>query len=203
MSDLALARRVLAREEAAFEEFFHEYGPRLFRFALVRLRGNEDLAEEIVQSVLIRAIDRLHTYRGEAALFTWLCTICRRAIAGSVDSGGISTISASDEHGDLRTALDTLAARGDNPEAALGRHEVVQAVRETLDHLPGRYGEMLEWRYVHGLSVDEIAARLGVTYKAAESQLARARRAFREGYAFVMGDWPGRLRRRAVPVEAP
>jgi RNA polymerase sigma-70 factor (ECF subfamily) len=37
MSDTALARRVLAGDEAAFEEFFDRYFPRLYRFAHARL----------------------------------------------------------------------------------------------------------------------------------------------------------------------
>jgi RNA polymerase sigma-70 factor (ECF subfamily) len=204
MSDLALARRVLAGEEAAFEELFHGYGPRLYRFALVRLRANEDLAEEVVQRVLIRAIDRLHTYRGEAALFTWLCTLCRREIAACLEGSGVSAVSLSDERIDVRAALEALAAtEADNPEAALGRQEIARVVHATLDHLPGRYGDVLEWRYVDGLSVDEIAMRLHLTYKAAESQLSRARAAFRTGYEFVMGSWSGHRRgRRTVPQEA-
>ena len=52
MSDLALARRVIAGDEAAFDEFFGRYFPRLYRFALPRLGGNGDATEEIVQLVL-------------------------------------------------------------------------------------------------------------------------------------------------------
>jgi RNA polymerase sigma-70 factor (ECF subfamily) len=58
-------------------------------------------------------------------------------------------------------------------------------VRSTLDHLPGRYGDVLEWKYLQDLSVNEIAERLGVGYKAAESLLTRARAAFRDGFALV------------------
>ena len=61
VSDLPLARRVIAGDEAAFDEFFERYFPRLFRFALARLENNEDATEEIVQHVLIRALERLHT----------------------------------------------------------------------------------------------------------------------------------------------
>ena len=52
-----------------------------------------------------------------------------------------------------------------------------------LDHLPGHYGDVLEWKYVQGLSVNEIAERLNTRRKAAESLLTRAREAFREGFA--------------------
>jgi RNA polymerase sigma-70 factor (ECF subfamily) len=56
-------------------------------------------------------------------------------------------------------------------------------VQVVLDALPERYANALEWKYAHGLSVNEIAKRLGVGHKAAESVMSRARDAFREGFA--------------------
>jgi RNA polymerase sigma-70 factor (ECF subfamily) len=181
MSDLALARRLLAGEESAFEEFFADYFPRLYRFARARLAGNEDAAEEVVQSALIRAVEKVHTYRGDAAMFTWLCALCRREIAAWLERAGrASEVVLIDDHPDIRAALDALAAsaRGD-PETELRRRELSRLVQVTLDHLPGRYGDALEWKYMQELSVDEIAARLGLGYKAAESLLSRARAAKR------------------------
>jgi len=53
------------------------------------------------------------------------------------------------------------------------RAELSRLVHVTLDHLPGRYGDALEWRYIQELSVDDVAARLGLGYKATESLLDR------------------------------
>jgi RNA polymerase sigma-70 factor (ECF subfamily) len=58
-------------------------------------------------------------------------------------------------------------------------------VQVVLDYLPRRYGDVLEWKYIQGLSVKEIAARLDVAPKAAESMLNRARIAFRDGFASI------------------
>jgi RNA polymerase sigma-70 factor (ECF subfamily) len=187
MTDLMLARRLLAGDEAAFDEFFAAYSPRLYRFALGRLDGNEDAAEEIVQRVLIRGLERLRSYRGEAALLTWLCTLCRHEIAAWRERHGRAReVSLFEDRPELRAMLDSLAAaKMDDPETELRRRELTGFVQLTLDHLPGRYGEVLEWKYIHDLSVDEIALRLGVGYKAAESLLTRARAAFREGFSFV------------------
>ena len=186
MSDLTQARRLIAGDETAFEEFFAGYFPRLYRFARARVGGNEDVAEDIAQATLIRAVNKLHTYRGEAALFTWLCTLCRREIAGwHSRAGRVTEVPLVDDHPPTRAALEALAMFGGDPEDELRRRELSELVRATLDHLPGRYGDALEWRYIEGLSVSDIAARLSVSYKAAESLLSRARQAFRDGFALV------------------
>jgi RNA polymerase sigma-70 factor (ECF subfamily) len=99
-------------------------------------------------------------------------------------------VSFSDDRPELRTALEALAAGdADDPEATLRRRELSTIVQLTLDHLPGRYGDVLEWKYMHGLSVDEIAGRLGIGYKAAESLLTRARAEFRQAFSFASAEW--------------
>jgi RNA polymerase sigma-70 factor (ECF subfamily) len=189
--DVSLTRRVLAGDEAAFEAFFDRYFPRLFRFALPRLDGNEDDAEEIVQRVLIRAIARLATYRGEAALFTWLCTFCRHEIAAFRErADNVREVSLSDDRPEMVAVLEALSTIGpEDPETTLRRRELSSLVQRTLDHLPSRYGDVLEWKYIQGLSVSEIADRLGLGYKAAESLLTRARAAFRDAFSFAAGEW--------------
>jgi RNA polymerase sigma-70 factor, ECF subfamily len=189
--DVALADRLLAGDESAFEEFFAGYFPRVYRFACSRLQGDEDAAEEVAQTTMIKALGKLHTYRGEAALLTWLCAFCRREIAAWLERAGRTTdVSLTDDRPEIRSALDVLAAMSrDDPERELHRRELSRLVQTTLDHLPARYGDALEWKYIEGLTVEEIARRLGVGYKAAESILTRARQAFREGFSSVGPAW--------------
>ena len=192
MNDLELARRVLAGDESASESFFAEYFPRLYRFARIRLGGDDQAAEEVVQSTLIRAVRKLHTFRGEAALFTWLCTLCRREIGVWLErTGRMPEVALVEDHPSARTALAAAASLATaDPESEASRRELSRLVPLTLEHLPCRYGQVLEWKYIQGLSVDEIAQRLDVGYKAAESLLTRAREAFRDAFAVVAGAWP-------------
>ena len=87
MNDIQLVQRMLSGDERAFDEFFGVYFPRLFHFAVRRL-GNEDVAEHVVQAAPIIATRKIGTWRGEAALFTWLCTICRHELSADLGPHG-------------------------------------------------------------------------------------------------------------------
>jgi RNA polymerase sigma-70 factor (ECF subfamily) len=181
--DKVLVRRMLDGDERAFEEFFAASFTGLFRFALARLHGNEDAAEEVVQSTLCRAIAKLATYRGEAALFTWLCTFCRREISEYCRRHGRQAVELLEDDAEVAAALDSLTPAAPGPEDALKRQELARLVHAILDRLPLGYADALEWKYVEGLPVSTIAERLAISPKAAESLLTRARNAFRDGFA--------------------
>ena len=185
-SDKAVVGRMLGNDEAAFDHFFDTYSPKLYRFAVRRLDNDADAAEEVVQAALCKAVSKLATYRGEAALFTWLCTFCRHEIGEHYRRHRRTTheVPLIEDSPDVRAALESLgAARADGPEERLRRKEVARLVQVTLDCLPERYGDALEWKYIQELSVDEIGVRLNVGPKAAESLLSRARQAFRDAFA--------------------
>ncbi|WP_405231955.1 RNA polymerase sigma factor [Lentisalinibacter salinarum] len=180
--DRATARRIVKGDERAFRDLFDRFFPRLYRFALARLDGDHDAAAEIVQQTFCRGIDRLDTYRGEAALYTWFCQICRNLIIDHQrrtrrESAKMVQLEDSPH---VRAVLEALTAPvQDLPEVGVWQRDVRRLVQATVDALPGHYGEVLEWKYVDGESVKEIAERLGVGLKAAESLLTRARNAFR------------------------
>ena len=190
MNDTQLVQRMRSGDERAFDEFFGAYFPRLFRFAVRRL-GDEDAAEDVVQATLVIATRKIGTWRGEAALLTWLCTICRHELAAYWARTGRQPVTLPlDDHPDTRAQIDSLAHAGPGPDAELERHDLSDRVRVTLNHLPRPYGDVLTWKYLEGLSVVEIAERLGSTAKAAESLLTRARGAFRDGFHTLGGARP-------------
>jgi RNA polymerase sigma-70 factor (ECF subfamily) len=188
--DRELIARMLEGEESAFTAFFDTYLPRLYRFALPRLNRNEDAVADVVQTTLIKAMRAIGDFRGESALFTWLCQICRREIADYVrarrrHSERVVMIEDSDE---IRAALDSIEAPpGDDPLLGANRAELARLVQAVLDRLPANYGDALEWKYIEGRSVVEIGERLGIGHTAAQSLLARARIAFREALESVFG----------------
>lgn len=177
---MALAQALLEGDEQQFNVFFEEYFPRLYRFALPRLELDEEAVRDIVQITLTNAIRGMKNYRGEASMFTWLCTICRNEIAAYYrkQSRSVPVVAADDEA--IRPILESLEAEASmTPESRHQRLQVIRILQEVLDHLPTNYGNALEWKYIDGCSVSEIASKLEVSELAAQSLLGRARNAFR------------------------
>ena len=198
--DSLLAERLLAGEELAFREFFDASFPKLYRFALARLHGDREEAADLVQQTLCKAFEHLDAYRGEASLFGWMCQICRNAIndRGRRARHEPVPLALFEDDAEICGILESLAAPADDePEQLASRGEMARFVQAALDSLPGRYGDVLEWKYVDGLSVKEIAERLSVGPKAAESLLTRARTACRA----VLVEIDGSLALRAVSEE--
>jgi RNA polymerase sigma-70 factor, ECF subfamily len=182
-TDKLLARRLLDGDENAFREVFDGFFPKLYRFALARLDGNRDEAADAVQQTFCNAFEHLESYRGEAALYSWMCQICRNVINDRARQTLRERrhVTLADDDAAIRGLLDAFAAPAtDEPEWVANRKELGRLIQAALDVLPGHYGDVLEWKYVDGLSVGEIAQRLVVGTKAAESLLTRARNAFRD-----------------------
>lgn len=189
--DKGLAKRILAGDEPAFRALFDDYFPRLFRFAMARLDGDREAAADVVQQTFCKAVDNLDGYRGEASLYTWFCQICRNTIIDHCRATKRRTdrVVLYEDYANVQAILDALSAPViAQPETAAWQRDIQRLVQATVDALPPRYGDVLEWKYVDGSSVAEIADRLGASAKATESTLTRARAAFREAIVEIAGE---------------
>jgi RNA polymerase sigma-70 factor (ECF subfamily) len=186
--DRRLATRLLQGEQRAFDEFFNANFDRLYRFAMTRM-SDADAAKDVVQETLCRALRSIAGYRGEAALFTWLCQICRSQLSDYFEKQGrqAKRFVPIEDDPYVQAALEAIAVPDNNPELLTRRAEVSRLIQVVLDQLPARYGDALEWKYVEGASVEEIATRLGLHHAGAQSLLQRARLAFRELFEELYG----------------
>ncbi len=171
-------------DAAAITTLLARYEGPVYRFGLRFCRDPED-ARDVLQETLLAAARGFPSYRGEAAVGTWLYTIARsfciklrrrRIRAASLSPG----TSADDE---AREIPDPAAA----PDEAAIRHELGGAVQRAIAELGRPYREVLELRDVEGLTAPEVAAALGIGVDAVKSRLHRARVAVREKLAPLVG----------------
>jgi RNA polymerase sigma-70 factor (ECF subfamily) len=144
-------------------------------------------------------IEKLDTYRAEAPLFTWLCACCRNEIAGHFRRIARRPLEVELDESAEGARPGATAPLRDGPEELVLRLETAELVHAVLDLMPASYARAVEWRYLEGLGVGEIAERLASGYKATESLLSRAREVFRSNFerlAHAQGgvEFPGAFR---------
>jgi len=191
LGERRLVARMLRGDEAAFDEFADAYLPRLHRYATSRLRGDRELVRDVVQATACKAIEKLSTFRGESPLFTWLCACCRNEIASHFRRRHRRPVEVGLEDAPLAQARPPLhGAAPPDAEDRLLLDEQRELVHLALDRLPTHYALALEAKYLERRPVREIAERLELSEKAAESLLTRARAAFRDAWREIGDEDP-------------
>jgi len=178
-SDEDLMQRLCAGEDAALAGLMQRWEVPVKRF-IFRIIGNAAEADDLAQEVFVRVYTKRDTYRAGAKFSTWCFSIAanqaknrlrwwRRRPALSLDAW-------TEAGGD---ATDESAAGATGAQASL-RREQIAAVQQAVAELPLDLRTVLVLAEYEELSVNEIAAAVGCTPKAAENRLYRARQRLRE-----------------------
>jgi len=161
-SDRDLMAQHCAGDPEAFGELFRRHRDRMWAVA-VRTTGNRELAADCLQEAFIAAFRRADSYRGDAAVTTWLHRIVVNACLDRLRRERPVTALPERE----------LADRHDGPAQVDTRLDV----REALARLPEGQRLALVLVDMHGLSVAEAAAVLEVAEGTVKSRCARGRAA--------------------------
>jgi RNA polymerase sigma-70 factor, ECF subfamily len=171
-------------DQRAFDQFFDAYAGRLGAFAARRSALDASAIEDVVQMTMINAMRGLGTFRGGSSLFTWLCQICRNQLADARRKAArqpqTQSLEQMSEEKPLAKVIQLTDFRDPLDECAADAER--GAVRHAINGLPPHYARILELRYGDELTVPEIARTLQISESAAESQLVRARQAFRTAW---------------------
>ncbi|HXT10884.1 MAG TPA: sigma-70 family RNA polymerase sigma factor [Candidatus Angelobacter sp.] len=162
-----LAADVGRGDETAFRTLYETYHPRLFRFALVLSRGDEFLAQDVVQAAFLAAAKKLRRAESEEHLWNWLARVARQQLARKWrkhqrDLAFISVDSLSEEF------------PAAEPDSVL--EEILDAALRAIEP---EDRALIEIFYFERRSHKEIAGQLHTTPKAISSRLERAREKLR------------------------
>jgi RNA polymerase sigma factor (sigma-70 family) len=168
-----LAALSIAGRQAAFSEIMRRHRQSVFRMVRACV-GEADEALDLVQETFVAAHQALPRYDGDRSMRAWLSTI---AINKCRDWGRKRTVRRflafaapigpeAEEVADDQVAIDD--ATGDRQE--------LDRVTRAISTLPANLKEPLVLRTIEGLSQAETAEVLGISEKAVETRLYRARR---------------------------
>ncbi len=177
-------RQAMHGEEPAIQTLLAQVLQPLYGFCLYRVGKNRHWCEEIVQETMLRALNDLPSYdpaRSGNNIFPWLVGLARneiqRVLQREKSAASLQSLWANLDE-ELLGLYAQLEAEPFNDDL-LQREETRDLVNATMAQLPDHYRETLEEKYVHGKSQCEMAERWRMSEKALESQLTRARKAFR------------------------
>jgi RNA polymerase sigma-70 factor (ECF subfamily) len=160
-----LTRLMRLGDEDAYREFFRRYFHRLLAYLLSVTSGNETLARDLVQQPMLKIAKHIRVFEEEEAFWRWLTVLARTT---AIDEG--------------RKSQRYFAflerwwhRRQEEPITDSGTDRVGELLSSGFEKLDPEERAVLEKKYLDDCSVREIAADLGLSEKAVESRLTRAR----------------------------
>lgn len=126
-----------------------DYGERLYATAF-RLCLDAHAAEDLVQRTLVRIVERISSYKGDSAFFTWMCAIMVNFRRMDVRRKAANALVFDEERLDVPD-------ENPDPGEALSRRDEAAALRWAVRRLPEELRLVVVMHYFNGFSVPEIA----------------------------------------------
>ena len=166
--ELALVERCRTGDLAAFESIYRAHSGRLFSLA-VRMLGNQADAEDMLQEIFLAAHRKLDSFRGDAALGTWLYRLATNLCLDYLRSRAGRASQLTDAIVDEPALPDTGSRR--LADRAVDKLDLERAVAQ----LPEGCRTAFVLHDVEGLEHREVAELLGIAEGTSKSQVHKAR----------------------------
>lgn len=183
LSDEQLAEKYLSGDANAMTVIYERYIDKVYRLAYSKLGDHHD-AQDVASSVFLKLCTYLQQFRGDSKLSTWIFAVAanaavdfarRRKPQDSLDR----EIGGKDGEPMERQVPD----RNPGPEELLEKQDFKRHMLSLVQKLPDMQREILELRFIVGLSYQEISEELGIEMGTVKSRINRAVASLREAYA--------------------
>ncbi len=174
-----LLARVAKRDREALAEIYARFQRPLFRY-LFHLLGQKELAEDILQEVIVIVWQKAHTFQRNSQAAHWIFGIAHhqafKALRRDANASFIG----------LEAAL-SLPDDAPDPEADLLRRATRDEIARALTCLTPEHREVLELAFFQDFAGKEIASIVGIPLGTVKSRLSYARRALKA--ALLRNGW--------------
>ncbi len=172
--------RIDSESKLNFDELYEQYGSMVFRLVF-HILGNREEALDVSQEVFLTIYRKLHTFRGDSSIKTWIYRIAANRASNRFRwwnrlrrRGTISLEEHLSKIPDCDHSLD-LKSNIQSPEEALLMKEEREEIERMLLQLPLQHRIGVILRDIDGLSYEEIAASMQVSVGTVKSRIARGR----------------------------
>lgn len=182
--DAELAAQAASGDEAAFERIMRRHNRLLFRTARSILKSDAE-AEDALQEAYLRAWRALGSFRADARLSTWLVRIVINESLARLRRRGAEVLALDSTLDPQGPSMEDVMEGNpdDRPDRAAMRAELRQSMEARIDALPEAFRTVFMLRAVEELSVEDVAAALGLPESTVRTRFFRARGLLREALA--------------------
>jgi RNA polymerase sigma-70 factor (ECF subfamily) len=168
--ELALLRRVAAKDRRAFETLYHLYYRRLFGY-LLKLTRRAELVEEVLNDVMFAIWKGAASFDGRSRPSTWIFGI-------AYHKGLKALVRRPPEATEAREGPEPMDL--EEPERLAVRREIAGVLGAAIGTLSAEQRAVVELTYFYGLAYQEIAEIVGCPVNTVKTRMFHARRRLRE-----------------------
>ncbi len=173
-SDRELVEQILSGSREHFDLLYHTYFPRVYRFALKRLRDTGE-AEDVTQEVFLTVFRCLDSFQGNSSLLVWIFGITRNTVNRRFRRGPRPRLLDAD------AASQTAADDAPADSVADARRILVRCEAVIENDLTPLQRRIFHLKHLRRQPIRAIAAALGKSEDAIKANLYRMRRAIAAG----------------------
>ena len=179
-NEAEFVKRLIARDESAFNELVLMYERRVFA-TVFRMLGRRDEAEDLAQEVFVQVFKAIDQFRGESKLSTWIYRIAvnltknrtkylsRRHVGRQDDADALAERSA------FNSAKGVSVGGVSRPDELVEGMQLEVVVKRAIAQVDPDFRAVLILRDVEDLSYEEIAAVTGLPEGTVKSRIHRGR----------------------------
>ncbi len=162
----------------AFEQLLARHRRGVYAFIL-RFTHNRDTADELLQDVFLKVVDKAETFQNRSKFTTWLYTITRNLCIDHLRRMRHRKTSSLDQplakgEGEGMTLLDKIGSNEPAPDSSAHSRRLGQLIAVALENLSPEQREVFVLREQAGLAFDEIASVVNAPVNTVKSRMRYA-----------------------------
>lgn len=173
--DYILVQKALEGNEKAYQKLVDKYNRAMY-FHILKMVRNQDIIEDLIQEVFMKAFDNLSSYNSDFAFSTWLYRIATNHSIDYLRKKKLQTYSIDQpvdgKDGEMQVELPDNESETDDYIIRKQRHGIIH---EAIDSLPDKYKQVIEMRHMEEKSYQEISDLLDLPLGTIKAHLFRAR----------------------------
>jgi len=172
--DIELVQQAITGDQRAYSELMERYRDPIY-YMLLKMVNNTADAEDLTIEAFGKAFRNIKQYTPSFAFSTWLFKIASNNAIDFMRKKKLNNVSIDETLRDSDVIPLNIRSEQPTPEESMISEQKIQMLRSIVAKLKPRYRKLVELRYFHEYTYEEISAEMELPIGTVKAQLFRAR----------------------------